>query len=316
MIRPTWLVLALSALLIACSPSTPPTEEHDGEAGHEHSEEGEEAAPLETTISAEAAKAAGIVVAPAGPGIIADEHEVQGLLTPAEGRVAQVTARYPGPIRALRVGVGDSVRLGQALATIESNLSLSDYTVSAPIGGVVMARPATVGMAATEGAMLFEIADLSVLWVDLHIFGTDAGHIEAGAPVTVTRLSDGASAVTTLERVLPGTATASQSTVARATLANPDGRWRPGSAVKARITVDRESVELAVPLTALQTAEDQDVVYVQDEETYHVRPVKLGRRDAERVEILEGLKVGEPVVIEQSFLVKADIEKSTVEEEH
>lgn len=312
MIRPFWLSLALVAMLSACSPSTPvDTDEH-----HEHDEEGAEEAPVETTITAEAAKAAGIVVAPVGPGVIADEHEVQGLLTPVEGHVAQVTARFPGPIRELLAGVGDAVKTGEPLATIDSNLSLTSYTVSSPISGVVMARPAAIGMAAAEGTTLFEIADLSTLWVDLHIFGADAGHIDAGAPVTVTRLSDGATAHTTLERVLPGTATASQSTVARATLPNPDGRWRPGSAVKARVTVDRASVDLVVPVTALQTSEDQDVVYVQEGDTYNVRPVKLGRRDAQRVEVLEGLKAGETVVVEQSFLVKADIEKSTVEEEH
>ena len=54
---------------------------------------------------------------------------------------------------------------------------------------------------------------------------------------------------------------------------------------------------------------------MQQGEVYHTRPVKLGRRDAERVEVLEGLKAGEQVVVAQSFLVKADIEKSTVEEE-
>lgn len=317
MIRPFWLLLALVALLTACGPSAQPTPPEHSEVGaHEKGEEsGEEAAPQQTTISAEAAKAAGIFVAQVAPGVIADEHEVQGLLTPVEGHVAQVTARFPGPIRSLKAGVGDAVRAGQALAAIDSNLSLTSYTVSTPIAGVVMARPATIGMAATEGTVLFEIADLSTLWVDLHIFGADAGHIAAGAPVTVTRLSDGAKALTTLERVLPGTATASQSTVARATLPNPDGGWSPGAAVKARVTVDRAFVDLVVPLTALQTTEDQDVVYVQDGETYRVRAVKLGRRDGERVEILGGLKRGEHVVVEQSFLVKADIEKSTVEDE-
>ena len=62
-------------------------------------------------------------------------------------------------------------------------------------------------------------------------------HITAGVPVTVSRMTDGVSQATTLERVLPGTATASQSTVARATLRNDDGQWRPGAAVKARIVV-------------------------------------------------------------------------------
>ncbi|WP_049425751.1 efflux RND transporter periplasmic adaptor subunit, partial [Stenotrophomonas maltophilia] len=80
----------------------------------------------------------------------------------------QVTARFPGPVRSVRVGVGDQVRTGQVLATVESNLSLTTYTITAPINGVVMARTATVGMSAPEGAPLFEVADLSTLWVDLH----------------------------------------------------------------------------------------------------------------------------------------------------
>ena len=312
-----WIsALTLAVLLSACG-GAKPSNETDHEEGEAHAaEEGHEEAPDRTTIAAKVAQDAGIRVAPAAAGIIADEHEVQGLLTPVEGRVAKVMARFPGLIRSLRANVGDRVRAGQPLATIESNLSLTTYTVPAPISGVVLARNASIGTVASESAALYEIADLSELWVDLHIFGADAQHITAGVPVRVTRLSDGLTAETTLERVLPGTATASQSTVARATIRNLDGLWRPGSAVKARVTVDQAPAKLVVPVTALQTAEDQDVVYVQQGDTYRVRPVKLGRRDAERVEVLDGLKAGERVVVAQSFLVKADIEKSTVEEDH
>ncbi len=312
--------LTLAVLLGACGGAKPA-----GEPGHEdesqaeaggHEEEGHEEAMDRTTIAAKVAQDAGIRVAPAAAGVIADEHEVQGLLTPVEGRVAKVMARFPGPIRTLRANVGDRVRAGQPLATIESNLSLTTYTVPAPISGVVLARNASIGTVAGEGAALYEIADLSELWVDLHIFGADAQHITAGVPVLVTRMSDGVTAETTLERVLPGTATASQSTVARATIRNLDGLWRPGSAVKARVTVDHQPVNLVVPLGALQTAGEDDVVYVRRGDTYVMRPVRGGRRDAQRVEIVSGLKAGEQVVVEQSFLVKADIEKSTAEHEH
>ena len=269
-----------------------------------------------TEIAAAVADKSGIEVALAGPGTIADEHEVQGLLTPVEGRVASVTARFPGPIRSLRANVGDAVRAGQPLATIESNVSLSTYSVSSPIAGVVTERNAAIGGVATENMPLFEIADLSRLWVDLHIFGSDAQHIRPGVPVTVTRLSDGATIETVLERVLPGTATASQSTVARATIDNSDGLWRPGSAVKARITVDREPVDLMVPLAAVQTFRDWDVVFVRVGDTYEVRPVELGKRDGERVQILSGLDKSARVVVEQSYLVKADIEKSGASHDH
>ncbi|GMV31591.1 MAG: hypothetical protein AMXMBFR59_37160 [Rhodanobacteraceae bacterium] len=269
-----------------------------------------------TEIAAAVAQEAGIRIAPAGPGAIADEHEVQGLLTPIEGRAANVTARFPGPVRQLTANVGDTVRAGQTLASVESNLSLTVYAVTSPIAGVVLARHAAVGSIASESVPLFEVADLSSLWVDLHVFGSDAQHIRAGVPVEVTRLSDGAKAQTTLERVLPGTATASQSTVARATIVNADGLWRPGSAVKARITVDQHAAALAVPLTALQTFRDWDVVFIRVGDTYEVRPVALGKRDAQRVEVLSGVAPGDQIVVEQSYLVKADIEKSGASHDH
>ncbi|MET0813891.1 MAG: efflux RND transporter periplasmic adaptor subunit [Pseudoxanthomonas sp.] len=269
-----------------------------------------------TQIAAKIASDSGIRVAPAGPGVIADEHEVQGLLTPMEGRIANVMARFPGPIRSLRANVGDQVRAGQALGSVESNLSLTTYTVSAPISGVVLSRNASVGSVASEGSPLFEIADLSSLWVDLHIFGSDAQHIRPGVPVKVTRMSDGATVETVLERVLPGTATASQSTVARATIANADGLWRPGSAVKARITVEQQPAAMVVPLSALQNFRDRDAVFIRVGDTYEVRPVALGKRDAAQVEVLSGLKAGDAVVTEQSYLIKADIEKSGASHDH
>lgn len=269
-----------------------------------------------TEIQGKVASDAGIRVAAAAPGVIADEHEVQGLLTPVEGRVAKVMARFPGPIRSLRANVGDQVQAGRPLAVIESNLSLTSYTVAAPISGVVLARNASVGSVANEGMPLYEIADLSELWVDLHIFGADAQHIRPGVPVTVTRMSDGVTADTVLERVLPGTATASQSTVARATIANLDGLWRPGSAVKARITVERQEAALVVPLAALQDFRDWKVVFIRIGDTYEIRPVELGKRDGTQVEVLSGIKKGDQVVVEQSYLVKADIEKSGASHDH
>ena len=237
-------------------------------------------------------------------------------MTPIEGRVAEVSARFPGPIRSLRVHVGDVVRAGQPLATIESNASLSIYTVSAPISGVVTARNASVGAIAGDGTPLFEIANLSQLWVDLHIFGADAQHIRAGVPVQVTRMSDGKTLETTLERVLPGMATASQSTIARATLDNADGLWRPGAAVEARISVALTPAELVVPLSALQTMDGEEVVFVREDDTYSARPVEIGARDARQAAIRGGLRAGETVVVEESYLIKADILKEGAAHEH
>lgn len=269
-----------------------------------------------TEIERSVATESGIRVATVGPGVIADEHEMQGLLTPIEGRTAKVMARFPGPIRRLDAKVGDTVKAGRSLATIESNISLTNYSVTAPISGVVLSRDASVGGVATEGMALFEIVDLSSLWVDLHIFGADAQHIRPGVPLTVTRMSDGVTVETVLERILPGTATASQSTVARATILNADGLWRPGSAVTARITVEQQPANLVVPLSALQNFRDWTVVFVRVGDAYEVRPLELGKRDAHQVQVLSGVNKGDEVVVEQSYLVKADIEKSGASHDH
>ena len=129
-------------------------------------------------------------------------------------------------------------------------------------------------------------------------------------------MTDGVSQATTLERVLPGTATASQSTVARATLRNDDGQWRPGAAVKARIVVATTPAAQVVPLSALQTMDGKDVVFVRQGDTYAARAVTLGARDAGKVEVLGGLTLGEAVVVEQSYVVKADIGKAGASHEH
>ena len=306
------LLAGFAALVLAgCGEQADSHDDHDEAA---HAEGGEEHHD-EVQIDEKTAAELGIRTAKAGSGSVRDAHEVQGLLTPIEGKHARVRARYPGPVQSVSVGVGDLVKAGQALAVVESNVSLTPYTVTAPFGGTILNVATGPGDLAGEQP-LFEVADLSSLWVDLHLFGGDAQHISPGLSVEITRLSDGVQAITKLDRILPGTATASQSTVARATIRNSDGHWRPGAAVRARVTVTERQAALVVPVNALQTFEGETVVFIHDGGTYAPRAVKLGERDSINAEVLEGLKDGEEVVIEQSYLIKADLEKESAAHEH
>ena len=165
------------------------TEHHDeDEHGHAEVDEGEH--HDEVTIDEKTATELGVLTAKAGPGVVRDEHEVQGLLTTIEGKHARVRARFPGVVQTLRAGIGDVVKAGQALAVIESNASLTTYTVDAPFAGTILHVATGPGDLAGDEP-LFELADLTYLWVDLHLFGGDAQHIGAGLPIELTRLSDG-----------------------------------------------------------------------------------------------------------------------------
>jgi cobalt-zinc-cadmium efflux system membrane fusion protein len=281
--------------------------------GHEHGHE--ETAADQTNIPAETAQRSGIVTAPVGPGKIQQTVRLPGVIEARQGAIARVAARFPGAIRDVAVQVGDSVRAGQRLATVESNASLSTYTITTPLAGVVMTRDAEVGGLAGESP-LFEVVDLSKVWVDLHVFGRDAQRVRVGAEVRVERLADGVAATAAIGQVLPATDVDSQSLTARAVLDNADGLWRPGMAVQADVTIGTTEAALRVPLGALQRMEGRDVVFVREGDTYIATPVRLGVRDAAFVEVTDGLTPGNQVVVEQSFLVKADIAKAGAAHEH
>jgi len=268
-----------------------------------------------TTIPAATAEAAGIKTAVAGPATIRDRVHLLGVVAVDENRLAKVRARFPGPVREVRAGLGDAVMAGQVLAIVESNESLKSYAVTAPIGGVVTARATNVGDVAGEPA-LFEIADLSNVWIDLHAFGAGAAKLKPGQPVTVRSTFDDAMADATLDRLLPIAAVDSQSVVARVRVPNPTGAWRPGLAVSADVTVATHEVPLAIDAAGLQRFRDFTVVFAQASETYEVRMLELGARDEKMVEVKEGLMPGARYVTEQSFLIKADIEKSGASHDH
>jgi membrane fusion protein, heavy metal efflux system len=267
-----------------------------------------------TMIAADVARDAGIVTATAGPGMISDELVLYGAIVPDATRVRAVHARFPGVIRGVSRNVGDAVRSGDALATIESNESLQTYTVTAPIAGTVTARHAAPGEQ-TDAEALFEIADFSSVWAELDVFSRDRARLRPGLAVAITS-DNGPAAMGSIDYLAPVGNRASQSLTARVVLDNADGRWTPGQFVEGLATIDTTPVELAVPLAALQRFRDFDVVFAQVGETYEVRMLTLGRRDAQSVEVLEGLAPGTAYVTDNSYLIKADIEKSGASHDH
>lgn len=268
-----------------------------------------------TTIPAAVADASGVRTDVAGPATIHDEVRLLGVVAVDENRRARIKARFAGLVREVRAGLGDTVTAGQTLATVESNESLKSYAITAPIAGVVTARNTNVGDVADD-AVLFEITDLTQVWIDLHAFGSSAGRLQAGQPVAVRAVFGELSAEATLDRVLPIAAADSQSVIARMRLPNTDNRWRPGLAVSADVVVATREVPLAVKVAGLQRFRDFTVVFAQVGDTYEVRMLELGARDADAVEVLEGITPGTRYVTEQSFLIKADVEKSGASHDH
>jgi cobalt-zinc-cadmium efflux system membrane fusion protein len=267
-----------------------------------------------TTIARAIAESAGVKVEPAGPGTIRDNVHLLGNVALNADRHAAVKARFDGTVREVRVRQGDRVRRGQTLLVVEGNESMRNYDVTAPFDGVVLTRQTNVGDV-TGGATLLEVADLSQVWVELHALGDVAARIRTGQKVSVKSSTGELRGEAVIRALLP-VATRGQSVIARAVLANPDGQWRPGMAVEADIAVSQRQVPLVVRESGLQRFRDFTVVFARVGDTYEVRMLELGARDGEFAEVLGGLKPGTPYVTEQSFLIKADIEKSGASHDH
>jgi cobalt-zinc-cadmium efflux system membrane fusion protein len=290
-------------------------DQHEAAAGgekDEHAEEGGHAEALKLTP--EARKAAGLVIAPAGPAPLVETLPLYGVVKPNAERVRSVTARFPGVVRSVTVKLGDTVKQGQTLASVESNESLQVYAVTSPQVGVVTERFTNVGEQA-EGQPLFTVADLSSVWVELSLFPRDRSRIQTGQAVRV-KADGGLSADGKIVFVSPLGSSATQSLTARVLLDNRDGRWTPGLYVQGEVAVAQSQLALAVPVAAIQELEGGTSVFVDDADGLEARLVKTGRSDGRVVEILDGLKAGEAVVGEGSFVLKAEQGKGEAEHDH
>jgi cobalt-zinc-cadmium efflux system membrane fusion protein len=267
-----------------------------------------------TTIANDIAASAGIATEVAGPATLVETVTVYGRIAADPSHQREVGARFPGVIRAVRKNLGDTVRAGETLATIESNESLQTYSLEAPIGGVITMRAANAGEQSAD-RVLFTITDPTSVWAELSVFPKDRARIKPGASVQIKAADIDATITGRIARVDLQTA-ANQSITARATLDNSQGNFPVGSFVTAEIAVAERKVPLAVKAGGLQPFRDFTVVFEQIGDTYEVRMLELGEKHGEWVEVLGGLEPGAKYVAENSYLIKADVEKSGASHDH
>lgn len=291
---------------------------HDEGKKHEHGHahgEGEEEHGDATELSNESAEAAGVKIEEAGSASIREAVRLAGRTTLNQNTTTQVKARFPGIVREVKKGPGETVNSGDVLAMVESNESLQVYPVKSPIKGVILSRSTNVGDVAGDAPM-FTITDTSDVWVEFHIFPRDIDRIKTGQKVLITSFEGGHTGEAPITTLLPIAEASSQTVVARVTLPNPEGSWRAGMTVRGDVVIAERQVPVAVKTAAIQRMEGKHVVFVQEGERYETRPIRMGASDSEWTEVLEGLKAGERYVSEKSFQIKADIGKASAAHEH
>ena len=182
-------------------------------------------------------------------------------------------------------------------------------TLRSPVDGVVMAKPSVQGMRFMPGEPLYRIADLSSLWLLAEVFEQDLAWIAPGqeAAVRVNAYPDKVfrgKVAFIYPTVTPETRTAR----VRIELPNPGRLLKPEMYASVELALrQRGKKGLTVPDSAVLDGGTRQIVLVQrGEGKFEPREVKLGQRSDGYVEVLEGVKEGETVVVSANFLIDSE----------
>ena len=320
------LILAVAALaawklLGTGKPAaTSKTEEGHGaektEEEHGHAEKDDHGAEGRVELTAAQLKNSEIVIEEAGPAKLRTKLRVFGKISPNEERLAHVMPRYPGIVRRVNKRLGDTVQKDDVLAVVQSNESLQEYEIKSDIAGTVVQKDVVVGESVGADKTIFVVVDLSTVWVDLNVYRQDFAKLRVGEKVLLEAAGVPEKIEGVISYISPFGAESTQTMLARAEVPNKSGMLRPGLFVSADVVLGEEEVDVAVKESALQTIDGKEIVFVQEGDSFEPRPVKLGRRDGDFVEVISGILPGESYAAKNSFVLKAQIGKGEASHEH
>lgn len=262
--------------------------------------------------------------------------ESEGIsLTEVQKRLAEQQIAESALLNARAAMTGASNRL-QLLGMTEDEIkALGEtgtitprYTVRAPIGGQVIRRDVTLGeLVRPDRDSLLVVADTSRLWVLVDVPEMRLREVAVGSTARITVAAfPGETFEGTVSFISADLNEATRTAQVRVEVDNARGLLRPGLFARAEIVGapggadgQASAAMLAVPESAIQTIEGKPVVFVpftEKPDTFLKRPVTLGEPVGGMLPVLYGLREGEPIVIAASFILKAQLGKSSAKHEH
>ena len=222
---------------------------------------------------------------------------IQGIAQSGEALVASAKQRL------ILFGVKEN-QIAELEKAGKPNIRLPIYT---PLSGVVIDKLVQEGQYVNQGEVLFTIADLSKVWVEIDVFENEVPYVSVGQAVEIRSSGDPhVVAKGRISFVYPFHDPKTHTVKARVELSNTDGRLKPDMFVNAIIRVPL-MIGVAVPVTAVIDTGKRQVVWVESSSgLFAPRDVKVGERVEDKIQILSGLNPGDKVAVSGGYLLDSE----------
>ncbi|WP_331613128.1 efflux RND transporter periplasmic adaptor subunit [Roseateles sp.] len=219
-------------------------------------------------------------------------------------------------LREAEIAVANARQKLLAIGATSSGGALTRFELRAPFDGVVVEKHLTLGEQVKEDASVFVLSDLRTVWARIDVPAGDLAKVRVGERAVVRSAAFEQSADGTVAYVGPLIGGQSRTAQARISLANPERAWRPGLFVNVDVMTGEATAPVTVAADAVQVFEDRQVVFVRTAEGFAATPVKTGRGDGRRLEIVDGLKAGAKVAAVNAFVIKSEAGKGSATHSH
>ena len=195
----------------------------------------------------------------------------------------------------------------------ETGKPLRTLTVYSPVSGHIVQKMAVQGMKVMPGEKLFDVADLSTLWILADIYGYEMSLVKPGqkAKITLSHSPD-KEFFLKIDYIYPSVSSTTRTVKVRFDIPNAGGQLKPQMFTNIEIRIDLGK-KLAVPDNAVIDTGTRQIVYVDKGDGYfEPREVMLGMRGEGLREIIMGLKAGDKVASSATFLIDSEAQLKNV----
>jgi cobalt-zinc-cadmium efflux system membrane fusion protein len=216
-----------------------------------------------------------------------------------------------------RFGMEDPDIRSLSSPTHEVHRTASHSVLRAPLSGVITKFDVSTGEVVEKDKELFTIVDTSTVWVLADLYENDLGSVKTGGFAQIQVPSyPGETFKGKIDYISDFLDPSSRTAKVRCVVANPDGRLKLEMFASVEVPSTGTSSALAVPSSAVQKVESDDVVFVRKDAThFEKRVVELGQRSEDWVEVKKGLKASDAIVTKGSFYLKSSLLREQIGEE-